>query len=210
MNKLFSWRLLLLVGGLIGVICAAFLFRAQPKQSTISSAKQSVVVTPRVAPVTESAPVPAPIARRFNVGSVNQSVQPLNPIAVPSNDDDDDASISTISDRPRFVAANSNESRKNTQLDPGLQSAASSLRGYRIAFRQNPVGNNAEITRVLSGKNPRGEKYLPADSRIDDKGQLTDRWDQPIFFHQISGTVMEIRSAGPDHVMWTSDDEALR
>jgi hypothetical protein len=90
-----------------------------------------------------------------------------------------------------------------------LQRAAASVRDYRIALKQNPVGSNAEITRALSGKNSRQTRYLPADARINDKGELLDRWDQPIFFHQISATQMEIRSAGPDRHMWTSDDEVL-
>lgn len=81
---------------------------------------------------------------------------------------------------------------------------------YRRMFRENPVGNNAEITRSLLGKNPRELRFLPNQARVNSKGELTDRWDQPLFFHQISGTAMEIRSAGPDHIMWNQDDEVLR
>lgn len=96
------------------------------------------------------------------------------------------------------------------EADVQLGTAASALHDYQMAFHQNPVGNNAAITRVLLGKNSRSVRYLPADAQINGKGELTDQWDQPIFFHQISGTITEIRSAGPDHVMWTGDDEALR
>ncbi len=100
--------------------------------------------------------------------------------------------------------------RKAAENDPQLQVAASSVRNYRVAFNQNPVGNNADITRILLGKNVRGINYLPADVRLNEKGELLDRWDQPLFFHQLSATVMEVRSAGPDHIMWNSDDEVLR
>jgi hypothetical protein len=72
------------------------------------------------------------------------------------------------------------------------------------------VGSNAEITRALAGKNPRAVRYLPASAHVNKDGELTDRWNQPLMFHQISGTIMEIRSAGPDHVMWTADDEVSR
>jgi len=41
---------------------------------------------------------------------------------------------------------------------------------------------------------------------VNDQGEMIDPWGTPYFFHQISGTQMEIHSAGPDHVMWTSDD----
>jgi hypothetical protein len=33
-----------------------------------------------------------------------------------------------------------------------------------------------------------------------------DRWDTPYFFHQMSASHMEVRSAGPDKMLWTSDD----
>ena len=91
-----------------------------------------------------------------------------------------------------------------------MAKVASSLRDYRAAFRENPVGSNAEITRILSGKNSRGVRYLPGSARVSKDGELIDRWDQPLTFHQISGTIMEIRSAGPDRVMWTADDDVLR
>jgi hypothetical protein len=113
-----------------------------------------------------------------------------------------------VADRPRFAAAEA--AVRRTSKDPDMAKVASSLRDYRAAFRENPVGSNAEITRALSGKNPRGLRYLPESAHVNKDGELTDRWDQPLTFHQISGTNMEIRSAGPDHVMWTADDEILR
>lgn len=126
-----------------------------------------------------------------------------------STGEDGGPSVTIFSDRPRFVSETSSAQRKMAEADAQLRMAAGSLRDYKMAFHQNPVGSNAEITRVLLGKNSRGVRYLPAAAHINEKGELTDRWDQPISFHQISGTVMEIRSAGPDHIMWNSDDEAL-
>jgi hypothetical protein len=51
-------------------------------------------------------------------------------------------------------------------------------------------------------------KFIRPDSglRINEKGELVDAWGTPFFFHQLSGSEMEIRSAGPDKVMWTDDD----
>ena len=81
---------------------------------------------------------------------------------------------------------------------------------YRSNFRENPVVTNAEITAALSGKNRLHLALLPRDHpAINVKGELCDRWGRPFFFHQLSGTQMEIRSSGPDRTMWTDDDAVL-
>jgi len=78
------------------------------------------------------------------------------------------------------------------------------IRDYRAKFGENPVGSNAEITRALS-------KFVQAERLpVNAQGELVDRWGTPLFFHQLSGEVMEIRSAGPDQKMWTSDDLVTR
>jgi len=71
----------------------------------------------------------------------------------------------------------------------------------------NPVGNNAEITAALSGKNRLHLALIPPHhAAINAAGELCDRWGTPFFFHAESGTHMAIRSAGPDKKMWTDDD----
>jgi hypothetical protein len=45
---------------------------------------------------------------------------------------------------------------------------------------------------------------------MNSNGELMDRWGTPIFFHALSKDQMEIRSAGPDRVMWTADDVILK
>ena len=92
---------------------------------------------------------------------------------------------------------------------------ATVLGNMRIAISQygsryggNPVGINSEITSALNGGNTNGAKFINEESglRINGRGELVDYWGTPFFFHQLSGTEMEIRSAGPDRVMWTPDD----
>jgi hypothetical protein len=84
------------------------------------------------------------------------------------------------------------------------------LRNYRTLTGGNPVGTNAEIMAALMGGNPRQAQLGPEGGKgVNSKGELVDRWGTPYFFHQISGTHTEIRSAGPDRVMWTSDDIVL-
>lgn len=71
----------------------------------------------------------------------------------------------------------------------------------------NPVGENVEITAALTGRNPLKLALIPANHpAINRRGELCDRWTTPLFFHQISGTQMELRSAGPDRKLYTSDD----
>ena len=111
-----------------------------------------------------------------------------------------------------------------TPIDPSLAFSASSpvdvtpeailgnMRNaillYTSMFGGNPVGTNPQITRALNGENPKGVRFLKPEAglRVNGQGELVDGWGTPFFFHQLSGTDMEIRSAGPDRKMWTSDD----
>src|SRR5438552_13247699 len=79
---------------------------------------------------------------------------------------------------------------------------------YASMFGGNPVGTNPEITKALNGGNPKQARLINEESglRINGRGELVDYWGTPFFFHQLSGTEMEIRTAGPDRQMWTSDD----
>jgi hypothetical protein len=71
----------------------------------------------------------------------------------------------------------------------------------------NPVGENVEIVRSLTGDNPLNLALVPKDHpALNPAGELTDRWGTPFRFHQLSGTRMEIRSAGPDRRFGTADD----
>ena len=81
---------------------------------------------------------------------------------------------------------------------------------YRSNFHENPVGTNAEITAALMGRNRLHLALLPPNHpAVNLKGELCDRWGRPFFFHQLSGTRMEIRSSGPDKKLWTDDDVVL-
>ncbi|MEO7341554.1 MAG: hypothetical protein ABI073_11810 [Luteolibacter sp.] len=78
---------------------------------------------------------------------------------------------------------------------------------YRLHNDGNPVGANEQITATLRGHNPKHLAYLPQKGAfIDGNGRLIDRWGTPYFFHALSGDHMDIRSAGPDRVLWTKDD----
>jgi hypothetical protein len=83
---------------------------------------------------------------------------------------------------------------------------------YGSTFGGNPVGTNPEIAKALNGDNPKQARFIKEELglRINGRGELVDYWGTPFFFHQLSGTEMEIHSAGPDKVMWTADDLVTR
>jgi hypothetical protein len=93
-----------------------------------------------------------------------------------------------------------------------LENMRTAIRDYGSMFGGNPVGTNPEITAALNGNNPKQARLLQADAgmRINGNGELVDPWGTPFFFHQLSGTQMEIHSAGPDKTMWTSDDLVVK
>ena len=92
-----------------------------------------------------------------------------------------------------------------------LQTLVRLLRDYRATYGSNPVGNNAEIVRALRGNNPRGMRFADdASAPVSKGGEVLDRWGHPLYFHPISATVLEVRSAGPDGKMWTPDDLVAR
>jgi hypothetical protein len=93
-----------------------------------------------------------------------------------------------------------------------LGKVAHAIRDYASMFGGNPVGTNPEITAALNGQNPRQANFINpgAGMRLNGNGELVDAWGTPYFFHQLSGTEMEIRSAGPDRKMWTADDLVSR
>ena len=97
------------------------------------------------------------------------------------------------------------------QLLEVLENVRVMIRDYRTVLGENPVGTNAEIMRAINGHNAKQAKIgAPAGQGLNGNGELIDPWGTPFFFHQISRTEMEIRSAGPDRVMWTGDDREVK
>ena len=80
---------------------------------------------------------------------------------------------------------------------------------YGRAFGQNPIGENSDITAALTGENGQKGRVFPPGHRAIRDGQLVDRWGTSFWFHPNSGKQMEIRSAGPDKQMFTTDDLVL-
>ena len=81
------------------------------------------------------------------------------------------------------------------------------LRDFRTVQGENPTGTNAEIMKAVMGGNKKGAQLgPPTGMALNRDGELVDRWGTAVFFHQNSATDMDIRSAGPDRKLYTSDD----
>ena len=99
----------------------------------------------------------------------------------------------SIQDRQRAMAA--------------IDNLGFTLRDYGTAMKGHPVGTNAEITAALLGDNPKQLKLeIPDGSTLNAANELCDPWGTPWFFHQLSATKTEVRSAGPDRKMYSEDD----
>jgi hypothetical protein len=95
-------------------------------------------------------------------------------------------------------------------ISEDLNAVDAAIRDYQAVHGENPIGSNAEISTALFVNNPGQIKLnVPAGSHLNAAGELCDRWGTPYFFHQVSATEMEIRSAGPDRKMWTGDDSQM-
>ncbi|WFB35126.1 hypothetical protein P3T73_13250 [Kiritimatiellota bacterium B12222] len=86
------------------------------------------------------------------------------------------------------------------------------FRFYMEAFGSLPTGEgNAQFMNALRGNNAKHLGFFPFEhSRLDAQGQLVDSWGEPYFFHVLSRSQLEIRSAGRDRELYTEDDQVLR
>jgi hypothetical protein len=72
-----------------------------------------------------------------------------------------------------------------------------------------PLPDNVDFTAFLQGKNPHRVAWIrPGHPAVSPRGELLDRWETPVFFHQESSRRISVRSAGPDRRMGTEDDAA--
>jgi hypothetical protein len=168
----------------------------------------------------DQTPVPAPPAKSSTApaaavsSAAVPSAAPVSPAATSPVVPPPRASSFSTMDQYRASRAAMVVTPAPLEPEPAERSAKSEVamvrmkvRDYRATFGSNPVGSNAEITRALMGANPRGAKYLdPARVTLSAEGELLDRWGRPYFFHAMSGTMMEVRSAGPDGVLFNADD----
>ena len=192
---------------LLGVAVAGWFFLRQHRSAPGAGAMPDTAA-PESATVA-SPPPAAPVAKPNFPG------QPAYASAVavtPSGNPLEIASATAGAAVP--VAAGLPHEPEFTNIPPEivLGKVAHAIRDYASMFGGNPVGTNPEITAALNGRNPRQANFINPDAgmRVNENGELVDPWGTPYFFHQLSGTEMEIHSAGPDRKMWTADDLVTR
>jgi len=67
--------------------------------------------------------------------------------------------------------------------------------------------SNQEVTQQLLGNNSAQRAFIDKNHpRINDNGELVDKWQTPYEFHFLSARRVEVISAGPDRVPHTEDD----
>lgn len=103
-----------------------------------------------------------------------------------------------------------NYTRGSTRPEDDLHAMAQVFSNLRLLVKGEApfrMGANEEFAAALTGKNAAREVFLEAPHVcLNAKGQLVDRWGTPLFFHVRDRDRIDLRSAGPDGVMWTADD----
>ncbi len=177
------------------------------------------------APLVVSAPAPgagdlsASGARQAGHAKIQPEVPPPDTEMEPEPEPELPAAVAPLPTPRRSAAAEESPAgpgvaTSDTSLTPTtvIENMRSALRQYHARFRENPVGDNAEITTMLTGGNAKQAVFIQTEDglRVNSQGQLIDNWGTPFFFHSLSRNGMEIRSAGPDRRMWTTDDLASK
>lgn len=82
------------------------------------------------------------------------------------------------------------------------------FQAYRRATGTYPTAeDNPALMHQLTRPDLQGRQLFPATHpRFNLEGALVDAWGTPFFFHHLSSMDLEIRSAGPDRVLYTEDD----
>ncbi len=177
-------RLALAAAILLGL--AALFFLPRPTPPPTASAPSSLTAPADRAPA--PAPAPAPAAPKIEIRKSEIEIPAASVAGSPIADD---------------LNAPGSSLRRDLEILNELFGA------FQTNFPRlgNPVGENVEITAALAGANPAQFDFIsPRHRAINARGELCDRWGTPFRFHQISGTHMEIRSAGPDRQFATPDD----
>jgi hypothetical protein len=151
-----------------------------------------------------SVPTPPP-----STAGATQATVPVSPLLENPTSKIPPSALSSPTERSTLADA-LNSSKTDIRADLRLVSEV--LDTFRTNFPRegNPVGTNAEIVAVLTGRNKLKLALIPPDHpAINKEGELCDRWGTPFFFHAESGTRMTIESAGPDKKRHTADDVAF-
>lgn len=154
-----------------------FIFRETPRKKTLPLSPRPETIPPGIV-VTESSTVAPP--------------QPPSSGNAPG-----DLALTSYADSS-LTAQNDLEILSNT------------LTNFLTVSKQamtRPLSANEEWSAALTGKRLGSEVWISNSQRIlDPQKRLIDRWDSPLHFHALGSQKWEMRSAGPDRILWTEDD----
>jgi hypothetical protein len=189
-------RLFLLVILAAATVAGYFLSRPPPRPATPatpSAQNRTAVPSPSRPAKAQPEPGAGPDPR-----SATPEPAPVPAFSVPFNP----------ADFP--IAAALNAADSDIRRDLGILQQLFDAWRTNFPREGNPVGENADITAALTGRNPLGLALVPRNHpALNPQGELCDRWGTPFRFHQLSGERMEVRSAGPDRRFATDDDAIL-
>ncbi len=189
-------RLVLFATLILGIGVAFYFWPASPRSDSKSGAK-----TEPVTPTVQSSAGPSPSQRTVTLGS---GLAPGASVDGAPNAGRGGAAFSEA-DFPIATPLNA----PTSTIARDLEVVQALFDAWRSNFPRdgNPIGENAEITAALMGANSLGLALIPKGHRaVNARGELCDRWGTPFRFHQLSGSQMEVRSAGPDGRFATDDD----
>ncbi len=112
---------------------------------------------------------------------------------------------------PRMIALAETLNDPDASVEDDLAVIDAILQHYRRSLRRMPAGGlNEEIVAGLRGRNERRLVYIgPDNARLNENGELLDRFGEPYYFHPVSDQLIEVRSRGADRTLWTDDDVVL-
>jgi len=162
-------------------------------------------------PASQKSPAPNPAQPKPLESRTANS--PVNDLIIPTRDQ--------VEGQPALVAPHLSEltttespaladkiGSPNTPPEQEAKVVLDLLKLYRRLFGTYPAGeNNHQFVNALLGANKEKLPLLPHNHpRLNAQGELVDAWGTPFFFHQNSRNSVEVRSAGADRLMYTSDD----
>jgi hypothetical protein len=81
------------------------------------------------------------------------------------------------------------------------------IRDYYEAFHAYPEGRNADVAKKLRGQNQGNRMFLGWRAHeLSPAGELKDPWDTVYYLQVDAVGEIDLRSAGPDRLLWTEDD----
>jgi hypothetical protein len=120
------------------------------------------------------------------------------------------ASTGEIDNAAFFHALNSyNKGHATSLLSYQFHAITGGLYVYHEKYGTYPKGDNTAVARALLGGNPDQPPVISYNSPVGPNREFVDVWHTP-YFIRVSDETIDIRSAGPDRMLWTADDLAFR